>query len=106
MAGPDPVVRSPACQNTNNDLDDGHPMNEDEHLDFAQADQQPFPSPTVPTLSNPLHSSHTQLSILYHTSSTFLGFVNTSLYKGCCGYSGFFVGYTESDIRVTVNDSA
>ncbi len=45
MAGPDPVVRPPASQNPNNDLDDELPMDEDERLDFA--DQEPLPSPTL-----------------------------------------------------------
>ncbi len=45
MAGPDPVVCPPACQNPNNDLDDEIPMEEDELLDFA--DQEPLPSPTL-----------------------------------------------------------
>ncbi len=44
MAGPDPVVcRPPAHQNPDNDLDDEHPMDEDECLDFA--DQEPLPFP-------------------------------------------------------------
>ncbi len=45
LAGQDPAVCSPARQNPNNDLDDEHPINEDELLDFA--DQEPFPSPTL-----------------------------------------------------------
>jgi hypothetical protein len=45
MAGLDPVVLTPACQNPNNDLDDELPMDVDEHLDFA--DREPLPSPTL-----------------------------------------------------------
>ncbi len=45
MAGPDPVVHPPASQNSNNDLVDARPMDEYEHLDFA--DQEPLPSPTL-----------------------------------------------------------
>ncbi len=45
MAGQDPVVLSPAPQNSDNDLDDECPMDEDELLDFA--DQEPLPSPTL-----------------------------------------------------------
>jgi hypothetical protein len=45
MTGPDPVVRIPARQTLNNDLVDELPMDEDEHLDFA--DQGPLPSPTL-----------------------------------------------------------
>ncbi len=44
MAGPDPVVHHPARQKPNNDLDDEHPMYEDECLHFAN--QEPLPSPT------------------------------------------------------------
>jgi hypothetical protein len=43
-AGPVPVAHPPACQDPNNDLDDEHPMDEDERLDYA--DQEPFPFPT------------------------------------------------------------
>ncbi len=44
MAGQDPVVRAPARQDPKYDLDDEHPMDEDECLDFAN--QEPLPSPT------------------------------------------------------------
>jgi hypothetical protein len=43
-AGPVPVARPPARQDPDNDLDDEHPMDEDERLDYA--DQEPFPFPT------------------------------------------------------------
>jgi hypothetical protein len=43
MAGQDPVVRPPASQDPKYDLDDEHPMDEDECLDFVQ---EPLPSPT------------------------------------------------------------
>jgi hypothetical protein len=39
MTGPVPVARPPACQDTDNDLDDERPMDEDECLDYA--DQEP-----------------------------------------------------------------
>jgi hypothetical protein len=45
MTGPDPVIPIPASQTLNNDLADEHPMDEDEHLDFA--DQESLPSPTL-----------------------------------------------------------
>ncbi len=41
MTGPDP----PARQTLNNDLDDEHPMDEDELLDFA--DHERLSSPTL-----------------------------------------------------------
>ena len=44
MTGPVPVARPPACQDTDNDLDDERPMDEDECLDYA--DQEPLPFPT------------------------------------------------------------
>ncbi len=44
MAGQDPVVCPPARQDPKYDLDDEHPMDEDECLDFAN--QEPLPSPT------------------------------------------------------------
>ncbi len=43
-AGPIPVVRPPASQDLDNDLDDEHQMDEDECLDYD--DQEPFPFPT------------------------------------------------------------
>jgi hypothetical protein len=43
-AGPVPVARPPAPQDLDNDLDDEHPMDEDELLDYA--DKKPFPFPT------------------------------------------------------------
>jgi hypothetical protein len=43
-AGPVPVARPPARQDPNNDLDDESPMDQDEHLDYA--DQGPLPFPT------------------------------------------------------------
>jgi hypothetical protein len=49
MTGPDSFVRISARPNPNNYLVDKRPMDEDEHLDFA--DQEPLPSPTVPTPS-------------------------------------------------------
>jgi hypothetical protein len=58
MAGQDPVVCPSASQTSDNDLDDEHPMDEDERLDFA--DQEPLPSPTV-------HSNRTRYCILYHS---------------------------------------
>ncbi len=45
MTGPDPVVCIPTCKNPNSDLVGEHPIDEDEHLDFA--DQKPLPSPTL-----------------------------------------------------------
>ncbi len=45
IAGQDPVVHPPACQNSDNDLDDEHPMDEDERLEFA--DQEPLLSPKL-----------------------------------------------------------
>ena len=44
MTGLVPVARPPACQDTDNDLDDERPMDEDECLDYA--DQEPLPFPT------------------------------------------------------------
>jgi hypothetical protein len=44
MTGPVPVAHPPACQDTDNDLDDERPMDEDECLDYA--DQEPLPFPT------------------------------------------------------------
>ncbi len=45
MAGPDPVMCPPTSQNPDNDLNDELPMDEDEHLDFA--DQEPLQLPTL-----------------------------------------------------------
>ncbi len=45
MAGQDPVVLPPSSPNPDNDLDDEHPMDEDELRDFS--DQEPLPSPTL-----------------------------------------------------------
>jgi hypothetical protein len=35
MAGLDPGMHPPASQKPKNDLDDEHPMDEDEHFDFC-----------------------------------------------------------------------
>jgi hypothetical protein len=43
-AGQVPVAHPPSRQDLNNDLDDELPMDEDEHLDYA--DQEPLPFPT------------------------------------------------------------
>jgi hypothetical protein len=48
MTGPVPVARPPACQDTDNDLDDGRPMDEDECLDYADQESLPFPTSTGP----------------------------------------------------------
>ncbi len=40
-AGQVSVVRPPAQQDSDNDLDDEHPMDQDEHLDYT--DQEPLP---------------------------------------------------------------
>ncbi len=45
MTGQDPVVRPPARQKSDNDLDDECPIDEDECLDFA--DQEPLTCPTL-----------------------------------------------------------
>ncbi len=49
MAGLVPVARPPACQDPYNDLDDEHratPKDEDEHLDYADQENLPFPIST------------------------------------------------------------
>jgi hypothetical protein len=45
-AGLVPVVRPPASQDPDNDLDDEHPMDEDERLDNADLEPFPFPAST------------------------------------------------------------
>ncbi len=50
MAELDPVVHSPASHTSNNDLDDDQPMDEDEHLDYADQVPLPLPTPTGVTV--------------------------------------------------------
>jgi hypothetical protein len=45
-------VRNPARDAPNNDLDDDSPMDEDEHLDYA--DQQPLHLPTSTGVLGPM----------------------------------------------------
>ncbi len=45
MAGPDPVVCPHASQASDNYLDDDHPNDEDEHLEYADQERSPYPIP-------------------------------------------------------------
>jgi hypothetical protein len=51
MTGPDSFVHISARPKPNNYLVDERPMDEDEHLDFA--DQEPLPSPTPSMVVSP-----------------------------------------------------
>ncbi len=46
MAGPVPVARPPAHQDSDNISDDERPMDKDERLDYADQEPSPFPTST------------------------------------------------------------